>query len=103
MTFDCDVVRQSCDWTNACKTLATSRRIAKEIITSSFPIILAYSENGREAWSRIAAWIGLNRRPLNLRAKQEALMNAIKFILAAILFTGCSTVSPRDAMQQDID
>ena len=30
-------------------------------------------------------------------------MNAIKFILAAILFTGCSTVSPRDAMQQDID
>jgi len=30
-------------------------------------------------------------------------MNAIKFMLAAILFAGCSTVSPRDAMQQDID
>ena len=30
-------------------------------------------------------------------------MNAIKFIFVAILFTGCSTVSPRDAMQQDID
>ena len=30
-------------------------------------------------------------------------MNAIKFILAVLLFTGCSTVSPRDTMQQNID
>jgi SH3 domain-containing YSC84-like protein 1 len=40
---------------------------------------------------------------LSGRKKEGARMKSIIFLMAAALFSSCSTVSPRDAMQADVD